>query len=177
MARAGEKIFHCLFTVSRLACRLDRLLCMHAMAYRISHGTCDGPGRPAPERYYSPGLFFAKYVYWVVSFSTVTIALGRPHIGHILGHHLLQRRPSPGPGKLRALTKPLPPPRWCCVGGVMRDAVCFGDCCGFVLVCVLLLDGDGGLGCSGKWGAGRIFRGMIGQSEGGGWILVVMSCF
>jgi bacteriorhodopsin len=69
-ARSGEKIFHYLFTIGLLAGSIayfaqasDLAWSVVPQANSLSHGI-------------TRQIFFAKYVYWVIEFPIVTIALG-----------------------------------------------------------------------------------------------------
>lgn len=69
VARSREKIFHYLFTVSLLVGSVAYFAMASDLAWDVisqANETQNGDRQ----------IFFAKYVYWVVSFPVVTIALG-----------------------------------------------------------------------------------------------------
>lgn len=69
MARSREKIFHYLFAVTLLV----GSIAYYAMASDLAW---DVISQVNETQNGSRQIFFAKYVYWVVSFPVVTIALG-----------------------------------------------------------------------------------------------------
>lgn len=69
MARSREKIFHYLFAVTLLVGSIAYYAMASDLAWDVisqANETQNGTRQ----------IFFAKYVYWVVSFPVVTIALG-----------------------------------------------------------------------------------------------------
>ncbi|KUI67786.1 hypothetical protein VM1G_03454 [Cytospora mali] len=69
VARSGEKIFHYLFTTALLV----GSIAYYAMASDLAWDVISQVDQPSNG---DRQIFFAKYVYWVVSFPIVTIALG-----------------------------------------------------------------------------------------------------
>lgn len=69
MARSREKIFHYLFAITLLV----GSIAYYAMASDLAW---DVISQVNETQNGSRQIFFAKYVYWVVSFPVVTIALG-----------------------------------------------------------------------------------------------------
>ncbi|KAK7746924.1 hypothetical protein SLS53_002112 [Cytospora paraplurivora] len=69
IARSGEKIFHYLFTIALLA----GSIAYYALASDLAWDVIAQVDKP---QHGDRQIFFAKFVYWVVSFPIVTIALG-----------------------------------------------------------------------------------------------------
>lgn len=69
-ARAGEKFFHYLFTVANLVGAISYF----AMASDLGFSAV--PTTNNPWNGVTRQIFFAKYIYWVVSFPAVSLALG-----------------------------------------------------------------------------------------------------
>lgn len=68
-ARSGEKFFHYLFTIASFVGAVAYFAMASDLGWSVI-ATSTGTGGPSRQ------IFFAKYVYWVVSFPTVVIALG-----------------------------------------------------------------------------------------------------
>lgn len=71
MARAGEKVFHYLFAITLLTGSIAYFAMASDLAWDVVTQVNDVSFNSATRQ-----IFFAKYVYWVVSFPAATIALG-----------------------------------------------------------------------------------------------------
>ncbi|KAI0025743.1 heat shock protein 30 [Xylariomycetidae sp. FL0641] len=71
MARAGEKIFHYMFTIALLV----GTICYYAMASDLGFLVIK-QADDSPDYTHTRQIFYAKYINWVVSFPVITMALG-----------------------------------------------------------------------------------------------------